>query len=283
MLVPWMSMTKRSTRTISHFLVVALCCSIVAVTPPAKANAEVTDSEIKAAILAGRQVKSNFGCHWKDGVTGFLEVATSPGTWVRVNDILGWFAPPDCASQPLSKYRPWTIASLPKGAILRWTVYTPSWGRSYSSDPLETYDGPDPIPASGYFELKSGCYARGYSAILQYRKADGSWAFVSDAFGWSVAPDCPSATPVRPWAVTLMTLPPGTQYRWNIYFPGRFVDVYTEPEMIPYPTTTTTSTTTTTPPQVIRSGQRVIVCVSKTQRIRVVGRNPKCPAGYKLK
>ncbi len=273
-------MTKRRTKTFSHFLVAALCCSIVAVTPPAKANAEVTDSELKAAILAGRQVKSNFGCHYKEGITGFLEVATSPGTWVRLNDILGWFTPPDCASFPLTKWRPWTIASLPKGASLRWTLYNPSWGRGndlYLHH--ETYDGPDPIPASGYFELKTGCYARGYSAILQYRRSDGSWAFVSDAFGWSVVPDCPSATPVRPWAVTLMTLPPGTQYRWNIYFPGRFVDVYTEPETIPYPTTTTTSTSP--PAQVVRGSQRVIVCVSKTQRIRVVGKTPKCPAGYK--
>ena len=242
--------------------------------------ADVSDSELKAAILAGNQVKSNLGCHAKDGVTGFLEMATGPGRWVRINDILGWFMPPDCVATPRTRYRPWTIASIPKGATLRWTVTNPLWGRSFSSDPLETYDGPDPIPASGYFELRNGCYERGLSAILQYRNSDGSWSFVSDAFGWSLAPDCPSATPVRPWAVTLMTLPPGTQYRWNIYFPGGFTDLYTETEVIPYPTTTTT-TTSTSSPTAIRRSKKVIICVSNAQRIRVIGAKPKCPKGFR--
>jgi hypothetical protein len=256
-------------------LAIALLGSVLL--SPSNVNAEVSDADLKAAIFAGTQVKSSMGCHSKTNTTGFLEMATGPGKWVYVNEILGWFMPPECAGG----WRPWTIALIPKGAVLRWTVTNPAWGRSYSSNPLETYAGPDPIAASGYFELKKGCYERGYSAILQYRKSDGSWSFVSDAFGWSVAPDCPSATPVRPWAVTLMTLPPGTQYRWNIYFPGGFTDLYTDPEVIPYPVTTTTTTTSTIQPTTIRGGQRVIVCVSSSQKIRVIGMNPRCPKGFR--
>lgn len=261
--------------------IATLASLVLAVWCPSSARAEVSDSDLKTALLNGTQIKGS-GCHSSNGVTGYLEVATGPNTWVRVNDILGWYRYPGCPTA--TPFGPWTIGVVPKGAILRWTVTNPSWGRSFSSNPLETYAGPDPIPLSGLYELKKGCYQPGYSATLQYRKADGSWSFVADAFGWSTAPDCPSGS-VRPWAVTLMTLPPGTQYRWNIYFPGGFTDVYTETETVPYPATTTTTSTTTTTTTTIRPSTRVsekvIVCVSKAQKLRVVGKNPKCPAGYR--
>jgi hypothetical protein len=78
------------------------------------------------------------------------------------------------------------------------------------------YAGPDPIPASGFFELKSGCYQRGLSANLEWKKSDGTWSIVSDAKGWDEISSCPSSVPVRPWTATLMTLSPGTEYRWNL-------------------------------------------------------------------
>jgi len=261
--------------------VAAFVAVLSALSVSASVQAEVSDSDLKTALLSGTQIKGS-GCHASAGVTGYLEVATGPNVWVRVNDILGWYRFPGCTSA--TPFGPWTIGVVPKGAILRWTVTNPSWGRSFSSNPLETYAGPDPIPLSGFFELKKGCYQPGYSAVLQYRVGDGSWSFVADAFGWSAASDCPSGS-VRPWAVTLMTLQPGTQYRWNIYFPGGFTDVYTETETIPYPTTTTTTftttTTSTTIARVTRVSEKVIVCASKTQKLRVVGRNPKCPTGYR--
>jgi len=49
------------------------------------------------------------------------------------------------------------------------------------------------------------------------------------------------------------------------------------------PTTTTTTTTTTTIAPVVRRSQKIIVCISKSQRVRVVGRNPKCPTGFRKK
>jgi len=237
-------------------------------------HASTSDSDLKKALLNGTQVKGQ-GCHASGGVTGYLEFATSPTNWVKVNDILGWYPYPGCPSA--TPFGPWTIGSVPKGAIMRWTVSNPQWSRSYSSDPLEIYAGPDPIPASGIFELKSGCYQRGLLANLEWKKSDGTWSIVSDAKGWDEISSCPSSVPVRPWTATLMTLSPGTEYRWNIYFPGIW-SLYSDTETIPYPPTTTT--TSTIAPRKSAS-EKVITCQTKTSRIRVIGKNPKCPSGFK--
>ena len=144
-------------------------------------QASTSDSDLKKALLSGTQIKGQ-GCHASGGVTGYLEFATGPNTWVKVNDILGWYPYPGCTST--NPFGPWTIGSVPKGAIMRWTVSNPQWSRSYSSDPLEIYAGPDPISASGIFELKFGCYQRGLSANLEWKKSDATWSIVSDAKGW---------------------------------------------------------------------------------------------------
>ena len=237
-------------------------------------QASTSDSDLKKALLSGTQIKGQ-GCHASGGVTGYLEFATGPNTWVKVNDILGWYPYPGCTST--NPFGPWTIGSVPKGAIMRWTVSNPQWSRSYSSDPLEIYAGPDPISASGIFELKFGCYQRGLSANLEWKKSDGTWSIVSDAKGWDEVSSCSSSVPVRPWTATLMTLSPGTEYRWNIYFPGIW-SLYSETETIPYPPTTTT--TSTIAPQK-KPSEKVITCQSKTSKIRVIGKNPKCPSGFK--
>ncbi len=259
---------------LSRFVASAFLCLVSFGIAESPLHASTSDSDLKTALLNGTQIKApNSDCH-TTGLIGYLDVATGPDTWSRVNDILGWSPATNCGPGAV---RPWTIGSVPKGAILRWTVRHPLGSTSYSSNPLVIYAGPDPIPASGFFELKSGCYQRGLSANLEWKKSDGTWSIVSDAKGWDEISSCPSSVPVRPWTATLMTLSPGTEYRWNIYFPGIW-SLYSDTETIPYPPTTTT--TSTIAPRKSAS-EKVITCQSKTSRIRVIGKNPKCPSGFK--
>lgn len=129
-----------------------------------------------------------------------------------------------------------------------------------------------------YLEIP-GCHEASISAMLQAKRDDGLWIDVKPAMGRIYKPACPETNGYTFWTSFFDTS--RKLIRWRISDSAGSWTVYSGEQTTPSPSVTTT----TTLPKTLSSGssknRKVLVCKSNSRTIRVTGKNPKCPRGYR--
>lgn len=149
-----------------------------------------------------------------------------------------------------------------------------------------------------YIQDSSGCHSRGVQAILQIKSASG-WTDFKAINGWADNPGCPSTHPVQPW--NIIEREPLLELRWRIWSPGSweaftrpflhypiaYVSPTPTPSASPFLTASPSPSPSKTPSQISSSPsakpRATITCIKGKTTKKIIGVNPKCPSGYRIR